>query len=232
MKRRVLCWDESCVGKNDGVSVISHKPVKKELALVCDDEWEGVHNGYASVLKIGDRYRIYYRADNSRQRIDGQKIPGVHGVICVAESRDGITYKKPNIGKYEYNGTKNNNIVFMREEKPIDNFSVFYDTNPACPENERFKALSEINLGNDNGGTKLIYYASADGYDFREMYYLDVEGTFDSYNVMVWDDATEQYFLYYRAFHTPEGEDRLSWNGARPNWIRHIRVATSKDFRT
>lgn len=232
MRKPILCWDESYFEKNDGVSVIAHKPVKKELALVCDDEWEGPQNGYASVLKIGQRYRIYYRADNARQRIDGQKTPGAMGVICMAESYDGgITYRKPNIGKYEYNGTKNNNIVFLREEHPIDNFSVFYDTNPACPEDERFKALSEINFGNDNGGTKLIYYASADGIDFREMYYLDVQGTFDSYNVMVWDENTEQYFLYYRAFHTPEGEDKLSWRGARPNWLRHIRVATSKDFK-
>ena len=231
-KKRIFCWDEKNVNKNDGVSVIAHKPIKKNLALICDCEWEGVHNGYASALKVGEKHRIYYRADSSRQRIDGQKIPGGGGVICVAESRDGgITYKKPNIGKYEFNGTKNNNIVFAREEKTIDNFSVFYDKNPACPKDEKFKALCEINLGNECGGTKLIYYASEDGYDFREMYCLDVEGTFDSFNVMVWDENTEQYFLYYRAFHTPEGEDRLSWRGARPNWIRHVRVATSKDFR-
>lgn len=92
--------------------------------------------------------------------------------------------------------------------------------------------MSEINFGNDNGGTKLIYYASEDGLEFREMRYLDVHGTFDSYNVMVWDENTKQYFLYYRAFHTPEGEDRLSWKGAKPNWLRHIRVATSSDFKT
>ena len=233
MKRRVLCWNEENIEKNNGVSVIAHTPVKRNLALICDDEWEGAHNGYASVVKIGEKYRIYYRADNFRQYIDGQKSPGVHGVICVAESRDGgITFRKPNIGKYEYNGTKNNNIIFDRTEKPIDNFAVFYDKNPACPKEERFKALCEINYGGgDPRGTQLHYYASEDGLDFKMMYALPVRGTFDSYNVMVWDEDTEQYFLYYRAFHTPEGEDRLSWKGARPNWLRHVRVATSKDFR-
>ncbi len=231
-QNRFLCWDEKLIAENKNVSIEMHKPVKKNIALVCDNEWEGVHNGYASVLKVGDTYRMYYRADASRHRIDKQKIKGVSGIICVAESRDGgITFRKPNVGIYEYNGTKNNNIVFNREA-PIDNFSVFYDTNPNCPKEERFKALCEINLGSDNGGTKLIYYASEDGYVFKEMYYLDVEGTFDSYNVMLWDEETAQYFLYYRAFHTPEGEDRLSWNGARPNWLRHIRVATSRDFKT
>ena len=231
MKNRILCWDEKWMETNNGVQVFAHKPEKKNLALVCDNEWEGPHNGYASVVKVGDRYRIYYRSDPNRQRIDKAPTPG-QATICVAESRDGgLTFRKPNIGKYEYNGTKNNNIVFSRE-KPIDNFSVFYDTNPNCPKEEKFKALCEINLGLDNGGPKLIYFASEDGYDFKEQYYLDVQGTFDTYNVVLWDEKTEQYFLYYRAFHTPEGEDKLSWRGARPNWLRHVRVATSKDFKT
>ncbi len=230
-QNRYLCWDDKLIAHSRNLTIEMHQPEKKNLALICDNEWEGPHNGYGSVLKVGDSYRIYYRADASRHRMDKTMLPG-GGVICVAESRDGgITFRKPNLGKYEYNGTKNNNIVFVRGES-IDNFSVFYDTNPNCPADERFKALSEINFGTNNGGTKLVYYASADGYDFREMYYLDVEGTFDSYNVMVWDDKTEQYFLYYRAFHTPEGEDRLSWRGAKSNWRRHVRVATSRDFKT
>ena len=63
------------------------------------------------------------------------------------------------------------------------------------------------------------------------MYVLPVRGTFDSYNVMVWDENTEQYFLYYRSFHTPEGEDKYNWRNYKPDWLRDIRVATSKDFR-
>lgn len=226
---RILCWDDKIIEASENIQVQAHKPEKKNIALTCDNEWEGVHNGYASVIRMGDTYRLYYRADPFRHRLDKAPTPG-KAVICVAESRDGgITFRKPNVGKYEYNGTKNNNIVFSRA-KAIDNFSVFYDTNPNCPKEEKFKALCELNLGSE-GGTHLIYYASEDGYDFREQYALDVQGTFDTYNVVLWDENTEQYFLYYRAFHTPEGEDRLSWKGARPNWIRHVRVATSKDFK-
>jgi hypothetical protein len=227
---RILCWDDKYIETSENIRIEAHSPEKKNIALTCDNEWEGVHNGYASVIKAGDTYRIYYRADSFRHRIDKASTPG-RAVICVAESRDGgITFRKPNIGKYEYNGTKNNNIVFSRE-KAIDNFSVFYDTNPDCPKEEKFKALSEINYGTDKGGTKLIYFSSENGYDFTERYALDVQGTFDTYNVVLWDENTEQYFLYYRAFHTKEGEDRLSWKGARPDWIRDIRVATSKDFK-
>ena len=227
--QRYLCWDEKLIDKNSGVRVCAHRPEKKNLALICDCEWEGPHNGYASLIKLGDVYRMYYRACAMRQKADGS-LQYAKGVICMAESRDGgITFKKPNLGKYEYNGTKNNNIVFDREGE-IDNFSVFYDENPACPKSEKFKALSEINLGHDAGGTKLIYYASENGIDFREMRYLDVKGTFDSFNVTFWDGETGKYFLYYRAFHGEDGTDKLSWRGIKREDIRDVRVATSVDF--
>ena len=100
-KNRILCWDTSMMAESKDMRVEMHKPVKRNIALTCDNEWEGVHNGYASVIKVGDTYRIYYRADASRHRMDKTMTPG-RGVICVAESRDGgITFRKPNLGKYE-----------------------------------------------------------------------------------------------------------------------------------
>ncbi|MBQ8496740.1 MAG: hypothetical protein IJ489_04700 [Clostridia bacterium] len=228
MKKRFLCWDESLIEKSENISVVMHKPEKKNIALICDHEWEGPHNGFACVVKTADICRIYYRADASRHRLDKRAVPRTVS-ICVSESRDGgITFKMPNIGKYDYNGTKNNNIIFQRDVF-IDNFSVFYDINPNCPKNEKFKALCEYHL--EGQQPLLIYHASEDGYHFREMYALDIEGTFDTCNVTFWDENTEQYFLYYRAFHTKEGEDKLNWKGANPDWIRDIRVATSKDFK-
>lgn len=228
--KRFLCWDENIIEKRHNIQILSHRPVKRNLALVCDSEWEGPHNGYASIVKVGDTYRMYYRADSMRQQMDKSKVPG-KAVICVAESHDGgITFKKPRIGRYEYNGSKYNNIVFMRE-LAIDNFSVFYDTNPDCPREEKFKALCE-KMNPETYATQLIYYASEDGYEFREMYPLEpLRGTFDTFNVTFWDENTQQYFLYYRAWHTKEGEDRLSWRGIKSYDIRDIRVATSKDFR-
>ena len=101
-EERILCWDKKIIEKSDGICVLAHKPEKKEIALICDSEWEGPHNGYGSVVKVGETYRIYYRACAMRQKTDGST-QHARGVICVAESRDGgKTYLKPNIGKYEY----------------------------------------------------------------------------------------------------------------------------------
>ncbi len=233
MSKRFLCWDTARMVENHGVQVLPHKPEKKDLALICDNEWEGPHNGYGSLVQVGNTVRLYYRADPTRHLMDTKTMSPGRATICVAESYDGgRTFRKPCIGKYEYNGSKYNNIVYDRG-RCVDNFSVFYDTNPDCPPDEKFKALSERNYGPSNGGVKLLYFASADGYDFREIGPLPIRGTFDTYNVTFWDEETKQYFLYYRGFHgKADGEDHLRWGLVKSDDIRDVRVATSPDFKT
>ena len=52
MARRYLCWDEKLAEYMGGARVCAHKPEKKNLALICDNEWDGPHNGYASIVKF------------------------------------------------------------------------------------------------------------------------------------------------------------------------------------
>ncbi len=226
---RILCWDDKMIEQSHGIDIVMHKPEKKNIALLCDNEWEGVHNGYGSIVVVNGVYRLYYRASSSRHLMNKTMTPG-RGVICVAESLDGITFRKPCIGQYDYNGTKYNNIVFQKEGD-IDNFSVFYDSNPDCPKGERFKALSQVKTSTTDH--RLFYYASEDGYVFREMGELSLRGEFDSFNVAFWDEETQQYFAYYRGYHTADGRD-LTDTGLTDyvNDIRDIRVSTSKDFKT
>ncbi len=226
---RILCWDKKVIETEENLSLIAHKPKKKNLALLCDDEWEGVHNTYGCTVRVGETIRLYYRATNSRLLLTDMapSTGGGTNVICVAESRDGITFKKPNVGLYEYNGSTYNNIVFSRP-KEIDNFSVFYDKNPACPKEEKFKALcSEY----EDGKAFLRYFSSADGYKFKERESLPLYGSFDSFNLAFWDEETEQYFLYFRAFH-PVGHPEIPQHDIlKSDDIRDIRLATSKDFK-
>ena len=231
MKRnRFFCWDLSEVEKHEGITLVAHKPQKRNLALICDAEWEGVHNGYGSLVRVGETYRLYYRADASRCLTDGTLSRG-KGVVCVAESRDGgITFRKPILGKHSYGGTRATNIVFEREGR-VDNFSVFYDENPSCPEEERFKALSE--WMDENKGRHLCCYVSADGYDFTRAADIPVKGTFDSFNVLLWDDVRKLYFVYYRSYHREDGSEAPDDNFMSVDVVRDVRdvrVATSPDF--
>ena len=225
---RVLCWDESFVATMNNLSISQHKPTKKNVAIVCDEAWEGNHCGYACFLKVKDKYRAYYRASKGGAHADGTMDWGF-GVLCVAESLDGIHFTKPNIGKHDYDGSNFNNIVYVREGGiGFDNFSVFYDNNPNCPKDEKFKALSSI--PRPEGGANLGYFASEDGYDFRFVRTLSIEGAFDTYNVMVWDETRQKYFIYFRNYHTKSGNACPYAKDNETQGVRDISVATSDDF--
>lgn len=222
MSQRHLCWDNHLIEEADGLQIVMHKPEKKNLALECNDPWEGVYNGYASVIPLGDVYRLYYRAG---------KYPRPTGCICVAESYDGgRTFQKLPINEITFEGCRENNIIMTKPiEEYFDNFSIFYDDNPACPPEEKFKALCSEDRWPYR---RLMYYASGDGLHFEPKYLLDLEGRFDTYNVTFWDPRSEQYFLYYRGYHDDENPNIQTYEEGLndENSIRDVRVATSPDF--
>lgn len=228
MVQRYLCWDKKNISESRGLTVIQHRPEKKNIALKCGDVWEGVHNGYATVIQIGEGYRLYYRAAGQNGFVFRKD--GVHSesVICVAESIDGITFTKPVVGKIEYEGSKENNIVFRRNNgRNLDTFTVFYDTNPDCPEVEKFKALAR-----DSNTDFMDLYLSSDGYGFEYAQRIDLKGTFDTYNTVFWDDYKKEYHMYFRGFHHPDGRDAEGMRDVNPKTdIRDIRLGISKDLR-
>ena len=74
-------------------------------------------NFYGTVLHDGGRFRMWYYA--------GRKVPGgdsgghrdLPSPTCYAESEDGIVWHKPNLGLWEYEGDRSNNIVMPNEWK-------------------------------------------------------------------------------------------------------------------
>ncbi len=238
---REVCWDMYFVEESEGVTLTMHKPVRKNVVLNCDAPWEGSHCGYISLLKVGDVFRMYYRAEElslaskleTEKKKDGPDFTGstkAYAVsICMAESKDGKTFTRPSLCKFEIFGEKDNNIIFRDEEEYIDNFSIFYDENPDCPPDEKFKALRYTEGPEENA---LMYYKSADGLDFTYDRILPVPGKFDTFNVTLWDKKTEQYFLYYRDYHKADGRTTPRCEVDVVHDIRDVRVATSKDFKT
>ena len=56
----------------------------------------------------------------------------------------GESFIKPSLGIAQYNGSTANNIIWPLTDKNWSVCShgvVFHDTNPSCPETERFKFL-------------------------------------------------------------------------------------------
>ncbi len=219
--KREVCWDWYLADKIENITLKLHKPKKKNLALECNAPWEGCTCGYPAVMKVGDTYRLYYRA-SGRQDLKDES-------FCMAESRDGKTFTRPELCKFETGGTLKNN-VFFREDRFVDNFSVHYDTNPDCPDDEKFKALSLI-MPDDFSKTELGYYKSPDGINFTFVCILPIRGIFDTLNVVLWDKKEKIYRMYIRDFHDENGEtSKYDPNTAMEKAIRDIRLTTSKDF--
>lgn len=204
-QRRELFVDDFLLdGMSGGIQRRLHSPQPREVVLNLDKPWEGETSAYFAMVRDGERVLMYYR---------GQVAPGSDGqVCCVAESRDGIRFERVNARLIEFDGTKDNNIIW--QGVGAHNFTPFLDSNPAAAVDERFKAL-----GYSHHGRGLGVFASPDGIKWREL--LDhpaiTDGAFDSQNLAFWDPLRKCYVDFHR-----KGR----------NGVRDVMTCTSKDFRT
>ena len=180
------------------------KPEAQEVVLVTDKPWEGNTSGYFTFFQDGDLYRMIYRG----WQHDVQKKAEHQEVTCYAESQDGIHWIKPDLGLCEWQGSKQNNIVWLGPG--THNFTPFRDDKPGTPAESRYKALG-------GGSDGLLAFASPDCKQWRLMQETPVitHGAFDSQNLAFWDTERGVYRAYWRHF---------------DNGVRAIRTATSQDF--
>jgi hypothetical protein len=136
----------------NGVALLPLQPVRREVAIVFDRPWEGNASAYYSVFQDGDYYRMYYRGQN----YDAKTKQSSPAVICYAESKDGIHWLKPELGLFEFKGSKSNNVIWTG--RGADAFAVFKDANPACKPEQRYKALAVPGMSQG-----LLALQSADG---------------------------------------------------------------------
>ncbi len=210
--RRELMLDDHLLDKLMGSAARKlHHPAKRDIVLQHDADWEGGGSNYHTVFQDGERYRLYYRGAGFKV-IDGKLEQSHPQVTCYAESKDGIYWEKPNLGLFEWQGSRDNNIVLMDRGRSTHNFAPFKDTRPGVPDDQLYKAMAGHP---DKKG--LAAYASADGIRWRLLAEEPVitEGVFDSQNVAFWDGKRGEYRAYYRDFR---------------DGFRDIRTSTSKDF--
>ena len=197
-----------------------HSPTRRETVLVGDKPWDEASVAFMSIIRDGDLYRGYYRCDHQgSDRVSNPR----H--TAYAESAEGIHWEKPSLGLYEFNGSTDNNLIWMG---PGANFCVFIDNNPAEPPERRYKAV--VRTGRVEGealgapGPCVLALSSPDGikWDLMQDAPILTDDPFDSYNVAFWDEWTKQYVIYTRGV---GGSDGTFKGGVR--WIRR---ATSDDF--
>lgn len=221
--RRELFVDDFLVARMEGAGLKLHQPEPRDVALVCDQPWEGNTSAYYTFFSDDDRFRVYYRGSHFDEKT---KRPAHPEFTCYAESRDGLTWEKPELGLFEFNGSKRNNIVWAG--LGTHNFTPFKDGNSACAPGARYKALAGgKTMVNGKPRDCLNAIQSADGVHWSLMSEAVITaGAFDSQNLAFWDAARGEYRAYWRIFSAGHTDER----GWKPAGVRAIRTATSKDF--
>ncbi len=214
--RRELFVDDFLIDKLDGAEQRLHHPTPREVAIVHDEPWEGNICYYHTVFRDGDIYRMYYRGAHSGQRTNHPEATG-HQLVCYAESPNGINWTKPKLGLHEFNGSKENNIIWVGIGQ--HNFVPFKDANPDCLPAARYKAI-----GHGKGG--LYVFQSSDGINWKLMHDKPVitRGAFDSQNLAFYDAMRGRYVDFHRGFNkgvraimTCTSSDFINWT--EPEWI-------------
>lgn len=207
---REIFVDNYLVDKITDLKQVMHHPHNEGVVLKFDQPWEGNFSAYCTIIKDGNVFRAYYRGIPEAGK-DGN----TSEVTCYAESKDGLTWTKPDLGIYEINNTKKNNVILANAAPVTHNFSPFLDKNPKSLKTQKFKALG----GTHESG--LVYYASPDGIHWNKMQDTAVfsKGLFDSQNVSFWSESENQYVCYFR-----------TWTGTGYEGFRSVSRTTSKDF--
>ena len=202
--RRELFVDRYLIDATSGVELRLHQPMPKEIVMHHDKPWEGNDCIFYTIFRDGPIYRMYYDAWTYAPTT----LPAHDVFIAYAESKDGTHWVRPELGLFEFNGSKKNNIVWASPK--LDNWSCFKDTNPAATAETRYKGFHYVEKG-------LMAVKSSDGIHWSHLSDKPVltDGAFDSLNLAFWDAGRGHYRAYYRDFR---------------NRLRDIKTATSQDF--
>ena len=238
---RQLFVDDFWIAEAKGVTRLLQKPKRQEVALAIEHPWEGPSpewtrrlveaygagpkapriSAYLTVIKDGDRYKMWYRCADYYIII-----PPLH---AYAESTDGVRWEKPWLGIIEYDGSNDNNLVWMG---PGYDMGVFLDSNPAAADDERYKAIAVL-VERDLEGyvtDALVALASPDGLHWRPMQEEPVlaDPPHDTMHCAFWDERIGRYVMYTRGI-AGTGDFTAGVRGIKPG-VRWIRRTTSSDF--
>jgi len=155
--------------------------------------------------------------------------------LCYAESEDGITWHKPDLGLVSFqSSTKNNIVAPLDERQSMQGATVYIDKR--APEEARYRLWSKFQPRDDEikSGVRPGLWAmhSPDGlrwtYDKNQPNPPDQ--MCDTQNVFFWDDRIESYVGYTRVHETQRRDEAAEMQFGKR--YRSVGRITSPDFKT
>lgn len=114
-----LFIDDAWIADSIRVQRVFHQPKKvAQPVLEADRPYEEGCVAYGTALFRDNSFHLWYVTWSRTSR----------NKVCYAVSSDGISFKKPDLGIYEFEGSRHNNIrLMLKEPAIIDNISVIED---------------------------------------------------------------------------------------------------------
>ena len=163
--------------------------------------------GYVNVVqdKEAGLFRMWYQ-DYWDQSLDPRKY--TYG-IAYAESTDGINWKLPRIGKYDFKGTRNNNIVLLGPDNGRAEAQFLLDLPSRHRRGYKYVMLYSTNVRGQSG---LHLIGSQDGvdWDLQSDTTIAADFTPDTHTSIVWDPRRRRFVSFTRAtnIYRAKGERR------------------------
>lgn len=231
-----LMLDRSIIDHCDGGAALKlGVPIPREKIIVSDQPWDGDAFFISSIYQQDGVYHLLYRGRDAG--IKDERPSATY--LCLALSKDGITWTKPDLGLIDFNGSKANNITATADGKPMPFCYTFYDPRPGTPANERFKAIEmldgERRAGGAGKGLRALIRGSADGRVWHELpieanLESDWPNAFDGGSVG-WSEAEQAFVGYFRWWDTEARPRYPDWMIVRPG-VRTSFRSVSKDLAT
>lgn len=214
---REVFWDDYLIDTRQTTAchMLMH-PERKEYCFTFDQGNERNSLAYPCIVKDEKGYKLYYLAAYAILTDRGGP---PHSYEAVIESSDGIHWTRPHLNIFEHPELTQNNVVV---DHINDGLCVFYDTNPHCPPQEKYKAIGQMLRPEDGGYRRELWSrTSPDGYHFSPPRFITDQGSFDSLNTLFWQDG--RYICYVRHLRPDHNGEGI---------VRDISVMYSEDFET
>ena len=219
--RLELFVDHYLIDRLEGARLVLGRPQPAGTVLKADRPWEGSFNFGYEVIRDGDVYRMFYRG----------WAEGESGVVCYAESRDGVHWEKPNLRLVDVGGTRENNVMALVDgtgRRPLGHIYPFIDSRPGVPASERAKGIRTILQSKEPFLMHVYLYGSSDWFQWRRLrkepiIASRIPNAFDSSNFVFWSQTEGLYVCYFRYMAgRPTGSSSAG--------LRSIQRATSRDL--
>jgi len=164
-----------------GIRIVAQNPKRVGPLIEPERRWETMNIQIQTVIYEDGRYRAWGLCNPLLPKILTKHF------WSYFESEDGYVWKRPNLGTFEFEGSKDNNIIL---EAGWENRSVFVD--PSAPSEERYKMV----IGDRSEG--VCGAVSPDGVHWTELSKPILKDPNDSLNIAYYDEQLCKYVLYHR----------------------------------